>query len=84
MADIRHTYTGHDLKTAPSSTLAEMINLWAKEAEKLKSGEITQEEYDRWRYYYPKYDTSQIWAKVPSQEFSDHMVRAFKNRLKED
>ena len=61
-----------------------MINLWAKEAEKLKSGEITQEEYDRWRYYYPKYDTSQIWAKVPSQEFSDHMVRAFKNRLKED
>ena len=31
-----------------------------------------------------KYDTSQIWAKVPSQEFSISMVNAFKNRLKED
>ena len=39
----------------------------AKEAD-----EITKEEYDRWRYYYPKYDTSGQWHKItPSQELSD-------------
>ena len=42
----------------------------------LRSGEITQEEYDRWRHYYPEYDKSQRWAKVPSQELSDALVEA--------
>ena len=42
------------------------------------------EEYDRWRYYYPKFDTTQIWAKVPSQELSDAMVDAFKDHLQSD
>ena len=37
----------------------------------LKAGEVTQEEYDRWRYKYPEFDTTQRWAKVPSQVFSD-------------
>ena len=60
-----------------------MLHSWLQAANMLRSGENTQEEYDRWRYYYPKYDKSQIWGKVPSQEISDHMVRAFKNRLKE-
>jgi len=27
---------------------------WQQEAEKLKSGEITKEEYDAWRYNYPR------------------------------
>lgn len=31
----------------------EMFSDWQKEAEKLKSGEITKEEYDNWRYNYP-------------------------------
>ena len=42
----------------------------------LRSGEITQEEYDRWRYYYPQYDDTLITAKVPFQELSDAMVKA--------
>ena len=41
------------------------------------------QDYDRWRYYYPKYDTTQLWAKVPSQELGDTMVKAFKNRTKD-
>lgn len=32
----------------------EMFSAWQKQAEKLKSGEITKEEYDYWRYNYPK------------------------------
>ena len=50
---------------------------WCQAAAMLKSGEITQEEYDRWRYHYPKFDTSQRWAKVPSQALSDMLVEAF-------
>ena len=34
---------------------------------KLEAGEISQEEYDRWRYHYPEYDSSQICAKVPPE-----------------
>ena len=32
----------------------DMFNEWQEQAEKLKSGEITKEEYDQWRYNYPK------------------------------
>ncbi|MEQ3315185.1 hypothetical protein AAA127_10435, partial [Enterocloster clostridioformis] len=35
-------------------------------------------------HYYPKFDTTQIWAKVPSQELSDAMVDAFKDHLQSD
>ena len=34
-------------------TMFEMFSAWQEQAEKLKSGEITKEEYDRWRYNYP-------------------------------
>ena len=51
---------------------------------KLSAGEISREEYDRWRYYYPEFDTTQIWAKVPSKELSDALVEAFKDKLKAD
>ena len=61
----------------------EMFSAWQKQAEKYKKGEITKEKYDHWRYYYPKYDTTQLWAKVPSQELSDALAEAFKDKLKE-
>ena len=41
------------------------------------------EEYDNWRYHYPKFDTTQHWAKVPSQELSDTLVESFKDKLKD-
>lgn len=37
-------------------SMFDMFHAWQEEAEKLKSGEITQEEYDQWRYNYPKND----------------------------
>lgn len=33
-----------------------MLNAWQKQYQKLQDGEITQEEYDAWRYAYPKYN----------------------------
>jgi len=56
------------------SSMFDIFSAWSKEAEKLQSGEITEEEYDQWRYRYPEFDTTQIWAKVPSQELSDWLV----------
>lgn len=63
--------------------MLDMFSAWAEQAKKLAAGEITQEEYDKWRYYYPKYDTTQRWAPVPSQKLSDTLVEAFKDKLKD-
>ena len=40
------------------------------------------EKYDRLSYNYPQYDDTMIWEKVPYQEFSDAIVKAFKGELK--
>lgn len=56
-------------------SMFEMLNAWRQEAIKLETGEITKEHYDQWRYRYPEFDTTQRWAKVPSQELSDSLVK---------
>ena len=35
-------------------SMFDMFNAWQREAERLKTGAITKEEYDDWRYNYPK------------------------------
>ena len=35
-------------------SMFDMLYAWQQMSEKLVSGEITKEEYDRWRYYYPR------------------------------
>ena len=32
----------------------EMLNDWRNQAEKLKNDEISEDEYDDWKYNYPK------------------------------
>ena len=64
--------------------LLQMLHAWKEQADKLSAGEISKDDYDRWRYYYPKYDTTQLWAKVPSQELSNTLVEAFQDKLKKD
>lgn len=66
------------LDKSKSRNYEEMIKIftaWRQEAAKLRSGEITKEEYDKWRYRYPEFDTTQRWAKVPSQELSDFLIK---------
>ena len=53
--------------------MLEMLSAWQEQAAKLKVGEIAKEEYDQWRYNYPKFDTAQKWVKVPSQELTDYL-----------
>ncbi len=64
--------------------LRKMLYAWKKQADKLSSEEISKDKYDEWRYHYPEFDTTQIWARVPSQELSDVLTEAFKNHLKDD
>lgn len=63
-------------------SMLEMLMAWNEQAKKLKAGEITKEEYDQWRYKYPELDTSQRWAKVPSQELSNSFVNCSKTNPK--
>ncbi|MFR7596201.1 MAG: helix-turn-helix domain-containing protein [Acutalibacteraceae bacterium] len=64
--------------------LLKMLYAWKEQADKLKSEAISKEDYDKWRYYYPQFDTTQLWAKVPSQQLSDALVEAFKDRLTDE
>ena len=45
----------------------------------LSSGEISKDDYHNWCYYYSEFDNTQIWAKVPSQELSDALVKMLKS-----
>ena len=68
-------------RTVDKSIFA-MLSAWAEQSEKLRCGKISKEQYDHWRYTFPEEDTTQRWAKVPSQELSDLLVEAFKDQQK--
>ena len=70
-------------KGKDAAELSEMINAWSEQAGKYRNGNISREDYDKWRYNYPKYDETSGYVKVPSQELSDILVEAFKNKLPE-
>ena len=61
-------------KNKDAAELHKMLCSWRQAAAMLKAGEITQEEYDRWRYRYPEFDTTMRWAKVPSQALSNMLL----------
>ena len=55
-------------KGKDAAHLSEMVCDWAPVAEKFRAGEISKDDYDKWRYNYPKFDSKKIWAKVPPQD----------------
>ena len=56
-------------------SMFDIFHAWNEMAAKLQSSEITQIEYDQWRYRYPKLDTTGQWTKIPSVELSDALVK---------
>lgn len=40
--------------------MLEMFTTWQKEAKKLKTGEISKEDYDTWRYNYPRIEAERF------------------------
>ena len=66
-----------------ATELHKMLCAWRQAAAMLQAGEISREDYDRWRYYYPEFDSTQIWAKVPSKDLSDALIQQFSGWLKD-
>lgn len=48
-------------------SMSDMFYAWQKEAEKLKAGEITKEEYDDWRYNYPQREAERFKSKIDAR-----------------
>ena len=64
-------------KGRDAEQLSQMLAAWQEQSARLAAGEISREEYDRWRYHYPDLDTSGQWHKViPSQGLSDMLIDA--------
>ena len=70
-------------KGKDAAELSEMINAWAEQAEKYRKGDISREDYDKWRYNYPKYDETSGYVKVSSQGLSDMLINALKKEQEE-
>ena len=66
-----------------NDSVLRLVKAWAEQNAKLKAGEITKEEYDKWRYNYPKYDTDSEYVKLPSDDLNNAMLEAFKDKLKD-
>jgi len=62
--------------TKPGSTLWSNLEEWCEMKDKYAHGRITKEEYDEWRYRFPKGSTH--YTSVPSQELSDALLDAMK------
>ena len=41
-----------------AAELTRSLSAWREQAAKLEAGEIIKEDYDRWRYHYPEFDTT--------------------------
>lgn len=41
-------------------SMFDMFSAWQEQSEKLKNGEITKEEYDTWRYTYPRSEIKEV------------------------
>ena len=61
-----------------AARLHEMLCSWRQAVAMLKAGEISQEDYNRWRYRYPEFDASQRTAKTISQELSNDLLEQLK------
>lgn len=70
-------------KGKDAAELSEMINAWAEQAKKYRKGDISREDYDKWRYNYPKYDETSGYVRVPSQGLSDMLINALKKEQEE-
>lgn len=85
---VEKTENGVSMRVDPrkgkdAAGLSEMLNAWAEQSEKYRNGDISREDYDKWRYNYPKYDESSGYVKVPSQSLSDMLINALKKEQEE-
>ena len=61
-----------------AARLHEMLCSWRQATAMLKAGEISQEDYDRWRYCYPEFSNTPGRVKPISQSLSDMLIDELK------
>lgn len=66
-------------KGKDAAELHKMLYAWLDIAKQFKDGGISKEEYDKWRYSYPEFDTTQRWVKMPSKWLSDMLADGLKD-----
>ena len=66
-----------------AARLYEMLCSWWQAAAMLKAGEISQEDYDLWRYRYPEFSNTPGRVKPISQGLSDMLVDALKEQAED-
>ena len=62
-------------KNKDAARLHEMLCSWREQAAKFEAGEISKEDYDKWRYHYPEFDKSQKITGAISQELGDILLK---------
>ena len=62
-------------KNKDAARLHEMLCSWQQAAAMLEAGEISKEDYDKWRYHYPEFDKAQKIAGSISQELGDRLLK---------
>ena len=82
LEDIYGLQAGETKLSFSNASVLRTVKAWAEQSAKLKAGEITKEEYDEWRYNYPKYDTDSEYVKLPSDDLNNAMLEAFEDKLK--
>lgn len=55
-------------KNKGAAQLHEMLCSWQQAAAMLEAGEISKEDYDKWRYHYPEFDKAQNYVKMLPQD----------------
>ena len=53
----------------------EIFNSWSNEAEKLKNGEISKEDYDAWRYNYQEIEAERFRDPIDRLRAEKDVVR---------
>ena len=48
-----------------TSDIPPMLSVWKEQADMLRAGKINVDDYNKWRYNFPKYDNTQKWVKIP-------------------
>ena len=66
-------------KSKDAARLHEILCSWQQAAAMLETGEISKEDYDKWRYHYPEFDATQKRAKIMSQGLSDLLLKELKS-----
>ena len=62
-------------------SMFDIFQAWREMSIKLSNGEISEDDYNQWRYNYPELDTVQIRVNVPSRELSDFIVDTPKPKI---